>query len=156
MSEILKTTGIVCICGFCLYMGFYTAGLFRKKVFLLGEIVRLINQLEISLEFLRQTRHQIKEELSEQFPELKNAICNGFDGKAIKNINLDGQDVQKLKELFDLIGSCDLNGQLSAMEFYKQYFKSRYEKQSAEIEQKNKLCIGLGACASAFIGVILI
>ncbi len=152
----LKIMGIVCICGFCIYMGFYMASLFRKKVFFLSEILRLIQHLEISLEFLRQTREQIKYELVVQFPKLKNIIKDGFEGRISKSTNLDEQDIQKLEQLFDLIGSCDLNGQLSAMEFYKHYFESRYEKLSAELEQKNKLCIGLGACAAAFIGVILI
>ena len=69
---------------------------------------------------------------------------------------LDEEEREKLREFFCTLGTTDLDGQLSSLEYYSAYFSDRYSAVGQESLSKCRLYRSMGILAGVFVAVILI
>ncbi|MCD7740907.1 MAG: stage III sporulation protein AB [Ruminococcus sp.] len=161
----LKLIGFLAIVISSTAAGQYAAARYKARLSSVKQVVRMIEQLKMSLEFESPTVAHMILELKTQLiaaPKFISSLGENADGQAAAcalNDNPDGyndEDLARLKELFLNLGSADKVCELARLSSANLYFANRVKQLEIETADKVKLSQSLGVLGGLFLGVVLI
>jgi stage III sporulation protein AB len=138
---VLKYIGL-----FLSFMFFTALGVFKSHRLSLrkeqiNEILIFLNKISTSIRYKNDDIFSLVECcVSSSLAPLKNVNKDyGNYEKAISNLPFNKEDKALLKDFFSQLGTTDVEGQLSHIELYKEFFSEHYERAKSDIEKKSKL-----------------
>ena len=151
-------------------IGYLISKKYSNRVIELKELQIALDILENKIKFtyeplkdiFLQMKYMLKGNISELFTEISKHLENenaeiAFE-KAVRKtkINLEKEDIEILKNLSELLGKTDKEGQVSQIELAQTFLKSQINKAEKEEEKNSKLYKTLGATVGLAFVIILI
>ena len=169
---IIKTIILLLILGGSTSIGFLVSEKYKKRVQELKSFKNAINMLETKIKFTYEPIQEIFNEISKT---IENKISNIFL-KCSKNINtlcvkdawnksieeekenlsLNKEDINIIKNLGNMLGKTDVEGQVSEIELVTSFLDTQVKKAEEERRKNEKMYRNLGTIIGLAIVIILI
>lgn len=164
MLKIIGCLFVIISCSLC---GFYFSSQKTRRIVCLGEIIRLINEIEISMKYSRKTTADMLHELCKNsFEEIgflsevsikEKTFFESFKELVEKNAPpLTDDDKKLLLSFAGELGSTDSEGQIKSAALYKSFFEKRLDGAKGECERQSRLYSSLGVLSGVFISILLV
>lgn len=141
----VKLLGLLLVFLFFTLIGFYQSYKLTRRRNNLGEILLFLNRMETNIRYRNDDIFTLVFEFAEDIlVPLKNAVDIEGYNKEIQSLPLEKQDKTLLIKFFSGLGSTDIEGQLSHIKLYTEFFNEQYEKSKEDIIKKSKLYRMLG------------
>lgn len=166
----MRLMGLLLIVLCTTFIGLNEANKLKQKVKEAGEIVTLIEQIKIRLNFSAASTPEILHEIKDM-EEIKRLP---FVGKVVDNyetepfdslwerevrfasLTISSDDIAMLVSFGQSLGTTDLEGQLELCSIFEHRFHDRLNFYSGEYKKRSKLCSSLGFFLGLGAAVILI
>lgn len=150
---IIKITGLICAFSFFALIGAYQSVKLKRRKESLNDILLFLNKLENVIRYKRGDIVSLIFECADNvLVPLKNADSFEDYQNIIFSLPLKKEEKGLLSKFFYQIGLMDLEGELSSIKLYTEFFDEIYNKSKLDIENKSKLYRMLGIFAGlAFV-----
>lgn len=150
---IIKCVGLVCAFLFFALIGAYQSIKLKRRKENLNDILLFLNKLETQIRYKRGDIVSLVFSCADNvLTPLKNAESFEEYQGIISDLPVKKEEKGLLSKFFYEIGSMDLDGELSSIKLYTEFFNEIYEKSKLDIDNKSKLYRMLGIFAGlAFV-----
>ncbi len=154
---IIKTVGLVCAFMFFSLIGIYQSVKLKKRKDNLNEILLFLNRLGTTIRYRRGDIVSLISDCADNvLVPLKNAEEYSQYQNIVMKLPLKKEEKGLLSKFFYQIGTMDLEGELSSINLYIEFFNEIYEKAKYDLENKSKLYRMLGIFAGLAFVVMFI
>ena len=154
---IIKTVGLVCAFMFFSLIGIYQSVKLKKRKDNLNEILLFLNRLGTTIRYRRGDIVSLISDCADNvLVPLKNAEEYSEYQNIVMKLPLKKEEKGLLSKFFYQIGTMDLEGELSSINLYIEFFNEIYEKAKYDLENKSKLYRMLGIFAGLAFVVMFI
>lgn len=166
----MKLIGLLLLVLCSTFIGLNEAGKLRQRQKEAGEIVTLIQQIKIRLNFSAASTMEILNEIK-NFEEIRHLpfvkrAAEHYEAEAFdllwerevrfSNLSISADDIAMLISFGQSLGTTDLEGQLELCNIFDNRFQERFTCYSNEYKKKSKLYISLGFFLGLGAAVVLI
>ena len=154
---IIKIVGLVCAFMFFSLIGIYQSVKLKKRKDNLNEILLFLNRLGTTIRYRRGDIVSLISDCADNvLVPLKNAEEYSEYQNIVMKLPLKKEEKGLLSKFFYQIGTMDLEGELSSINLYIEFFNEIYEKAKYDLENKSKLYRMLGIFAGLAFVVMFI
>ena len=154
---IIKIVGLVCAFMFFSLIGIYQSVKLKKRKDNLNEILLFLNRLGTTIRYRRGDIVSLISDCADNvLVPLKNAEEYSEYQNIVMKLPLKKEEKGLLSKFFYQIGTMDLEGELSSINLYIEFFNEIYEKAKYDLENKSKLYRMLGIFAGRAFVVMFI
>lgn len=148
----IKCIGLFLALIFFTLMGTYFSQKLRKRRDYLSTILLFLNRLLTDIRYKSEDLSQmIFHCADDELTPLKNVDDNNYI-PVIDTLPFQKEDKSMLKDFFSRLGTTDVEGQISHIKLYTDFFNEQYDNAKEEIKRKSKLYQMLGF----FIGLAFV
>ncbi len=154
----IKIIGLVLAFSFFSLFGAYQSFKLKKRKDNLNTILLFLNRMGTSIRYRNDDLFLLVSKcVDDVLLPLKNVNSNLDDySEEIRKLPLNREDKALLQKFFSQLGSTDIEGQISHINLYTEFFNELYEKSKKDIESKSKLFLMSGIFAGLAFVVMFI
>ncbi len=154
----IKIIGLILAFSFFSLFGAYQSFKLKKRKDNLNTILLFLNRMGTSIRYRNDDLFLLVSKcVDDVLLPLKNVNSNLDDySEEIRKLPLNREDKALLQKFFSQLGSTDIEGQISHINLYTEFFNELYEKSKKDIESKSKLFLMSGIFAGLAFVVMFI
>ncbi len=154
----IKIIGLILAFSFFSLFGAYQSFKLKKRKDNLNTILLFLNRMGTSIRYRNDDLFLLVSKcVDDVLLPLKNVNSSLDDySEEIRKLPLNREDKALLQKFFSQLGSTDIDGQISHINLYTEFFNELYEKSKKDIESKSKLFLMSGIFAGLAFVVMFI
>lgn len=168
--QIIKYITLILILSSTSYIGILISKKYLNRVKDLKEMKNALNMFSTKIKFTYEPIPQTFKEISQKTkPNISNIFKNAYEkmntqnaGKALEealdesNTNMTKEDIEVLKNLSNLLGKIDIEGQVNEVELVEKFLDTQIEIAEEEKQKYVKMYKTLGVTVGLAVVIILI
>lgn len=154
----IKIIGLILAFSFFSLFGAYQSFKLKKRKDNLNTILLFLNRMGTSIRYRNDDLFLLVSKcVDDVLLPLKNVNSSLDDySEEIRKLPLNREDKALLQKFFSQLGATDIDGQISHINLYTEFFNELYEKSKKDIESKSKLFLMSGIFAGLAFVVMFI